>query len=278
MRLPDRRRWCNLQNSSNYRCFVRVSSCFLPSILCLTAQNSIEKRNKNFDYQLRNWKRKRKFNSLRACEWLAKTTNTDHHLSICNCSSAAELEKAANLRISRSAWCTFSRVEKNHLRRWCTKSRANLCAGARLHEGERIRCYTGPWDKGAGKCNFCNITIFQLFFEHLQRGARQKNWMKKFQHSTKLQWFKNPTNCAIWVVGPTSNGNISIPAKRQYPLFLEDRFIQVLILAKWGFLKKNLLLTLVINAWNFPQTLFSSRSLEIATLVDFDRTIFSTRK
>ena len=85
-----------------------------------------------------------------------KKIKSDDHLSMCNCSGATELDKAVKFRISRSAWCTFSRGEQirgyvprenehhgAHFRGWCTNSRANLCAGARLREGDRIRCYTG---------------------------------------------------------------------------------------------------------------------------------------
>ena len=85
-----------------------------------------------------------------------KKIKTDDHLSMCNCSGATELDKAVKFRISRSAWCTFSRggqirgyvPRENehhgaHFRGWCTNSLANLCAGARLRGGERIRCYTG---------------------------------------------------------------------------------------------------------------------------------------
>ena len=32
-----------------------------------------------------------------------------------------------------------------HFRGWCTNSRANLCAGARLRGRERISCYTGSY-------------------------------------------------------------------------------------------------------------------------------------
>ena len=91
-----------------------------------------------------------------------KKINTDDHLSMCSCSGGTELDKAAKFRISRSAWCTFSRGEQirgyvhrenehrgAHFRGWCTNSLANLCAGARLRGGERIRCYTGsPTTKG----------------------------------------------------------------------------------------------------------------------------------
>ena len=58
---------------------------------------------------------------------------TNDHLSMWNCSGAAELDKTVKLRISRSAWCTFSRVEQirgfvprenehhgAHFRGWCT--------------------------------------------------------------------------------------------------------------------------------------------------------------
>ena len=85
-----------------------------------------------------------------------KKINTDDHLSMYSCSGGTELDKAAKFRISRSAWCTFSRGEQirgyvhrenehrgAHFRGWCTNSLANLCAGARLRGGERIRCYTG---------------------------------------------------------------------------------------------------------------------------------------
>ena len=41
----------------------------------------------------------------------------------------------------------MSTMHGAHFRGWCTNSRANLCAGARLRGGggggERIRCYTG---------------------------------------------------------------------------------------------------------------------------------------
>ena len=73
-----------------------------------------------------------------------------------SCSGGTELDKAVKFRISRSAWCTFSRGEQirgyvhrenehrgAHFRGWWTNSLANLCAGARLRGGERIRCYTG---------------------------------------------------------------------------------------------------------------------------------------
>ena len=39
--------------------------------------------------------------------------------------------------------------------------------------------------------------------------------------------------------------------------------LKVLILAKWGFLEKGLLL--ITRTWNFPQTLFSTSSLEICS-------------
>ena len=77
-----------------------------------------------------------------------KKINTEDHLSMCNCSGGTELDKAVKFRISRSAWCTFSRVEQirgyvprenehqgAHFRGWCTNSLANLCAGARLRGG-----------------------------------------------------------------------------------------------------------------------------------------------
>ena len=77
-----------------------------------------------------------------------KKINTDDHLSMCNHSGGTELDKAVKFRMSRSAWCTFSRVERirgyvprenelrgAHFRGWCTNSRANLCAGARLRRG-----------------------------------------------------------------------------------------------------------------------------------------------
>ena len=77
-----------------------------------------------------------------------KKINTDDHLSMCSCSGGTELDKAAKFRISRSAWCTFSRREQirgyvhrenEHrgapFRGWCTNSLANLCAGARLRGG-----------------------------------------------------------------------------------------------------------------------------------------------
>ena len=61
--------------------------------------------------------------------------NTDDHLSMCSCSGGTELDKAAKFRISRSAWCTFSRGEQirgyvhrenehrgAHFRGWCTNS------------------------------------------------------------------------------------------------------------------------------------------------------------
>ena len=41
-----------------------------------------------------------------------KKINTDDHLSMCNCSGGTELDKAVKFRISRSAWCTFSRGNK----------------------------------------------------------------------------------------------------------------------------------------------------------------------
>ena len=41
-----------------------------------------------------------------------KKINTDDHLSMCNCSGGTELDKAVKFRISRSAWCTFSRGEQ----------------------------------------------------------------------------------------------------------------------------------------------------------------------
>ena len=71
-----------------------------------------------------------------------KKIHTDDHLSMYNCSGGTELDKAVKSRISRSAWCTFSRGEQirgyvprenghrgAHFRGWCTNSRANLCAG-----------------------------------------------------------------------------------------------------------------------------------------------------
>ena len=77
-----------------------------------------------------------------------KKINTDDHLSMCSCSGGTELHKAVKFRISRSAWCTFSRGEQirgyvhrenehrgAHFRGWCTNSLANLCAGARLRGG-----------------------------------------------------------------------------------------------------------------------------------------------
>ena len=42
MLIAHRRRWCNLQNSSKYPCCIRVLSCILPSIPCLTAHNTIK--------------------------------------------------------------------------------------------------------------------------------------------------------------------------------------------------------------------------------------------
>ena len=70
-----------------------------------------------------------------------KKINTDVHVSMCNCSGGTELDKAVKFRISRSAWCTFSRVEQirgyvprenehqgAHFRGWCTNSLAN-CRG-----------------------------------------------------------------------------------------------------------------------------------------------------
>ena len=77
-----------------------------------------------------------------------KKINTDDLVSMCNCSGGTELDKAVKFRISRSAWCTFSRVEQirgyvprenehqgAHFRGWCTNSLANLCVGARLRGG-----------------------------------------------------------------------------------------------------------------------------------------------
>ena len=62
-----------------------------------------------------------------------KKKNTDDHLSMCNCSGGTELDKAVKFRMSRSARCTISRGEQ--IPGWCTNSRADLCAGARLREG-----------------------------------------------------------------------------------------------------------------------------------------------
>ena len=55
-----------------------------------------------------------------------KKMNIDDHLSMCNCSGGTELDKAVKFSISRSAWCTFSRVEQirnEHDARWCSFSR-----------------------------------------------------------------------------------------------------------------------------------------------------------
>ena len=41
-----------------------------------------------------------------------KKISTDDHLSMCNCSGGTELDKAVKFRTSRSAWCTFSRMEQ----------------------------------------------------------------------------------------------------------------------------------------------------------------------
>ena len=86
-----------------------------------------------------------------------KKIETDDHLTAC----ATALARLSSTKQSSSGsvdlqWCTFSRVEQisgyvprenghhgAHFRGWCTNSRANLCAGARLREGDRIRCYTG---------------------------------------------------------------------------------------------------------------------------------------
>ena len=115
-----------------------------------------------------------------------KKINTDDHLSMCSCSGGTELDKAAKFRISRSAWCTFSRGEQirgyvhrenehrgAHFRGWCTNSLANLCAGARLRGGERIRCYTGNLMGRATQreTNFlnCSLTLVSLnAYTHLQ--------------------------------------------------------------------------------------------------------------
>ena len=92
-----------------------------------------------------------------------KKINTDDHVSMCNCSGGTELDKAVKFRISRSAWCTFSRVEQirgfvprenehqgAHFRGWCTNSLANLCAGARLRGGNEYAVTPdsnrGPFD------------------------------------------------------------------------------------------------------------------------------------
>ena len=115
-----------------------------------------------------------------------KKINTDDHLSMCSCSGGTELDKAAKFRISRSAWCTFSRGEQirgyvhrenerrgAHFRGWCTNSLANLCAGARLRGGggggERIRCYTGAeCDQATGR----GLPESKCFmFHHGERGS-----------------------------------------------------------------------------------------------------------
>ena len=48
MLISHRRRWRNLQNSSKFRCFIRVLSCILPPIRCLTAHNKIKNETKTF--------------------------------------------------------------------------------------------------------------------------------------------------------------------------------------------------------------------------------------
>ena len=60
-----------------------------------------------------------------------KKINTDDHLSMCSCSGGTELDKAAKFRISRSAWCTFSRGEQ--IRGYV--HRENEHRGARLRGG-----------------------------------------------------------------------------------------------------------------------------------------------
>ena len=86
-----------------------------------------------------------------------KKINTDDHLSMCSCSGGTELDKAVKFRISRSAWCTFSRGEQirgyvhrenehrgAHFRGWCTNSLAYLCAGARLRGGNEYAVTPAP--------------------------------------------------------------------------------------------------------------------------------------
>ena len=111
-----------------------------------------------------------------------KKINTDDHL--CSCSGGTELDKAAKFRISRSAWCTFSRGEQirghvhrenehrgAHFRGWCTNSLANLCAGARLRGGERIRCYTGHCVCTA------RVNTLVLFSRFWSSSCRQLRWI-----------------------------------------------------------------------------------------------------
>ena len=100
---------------------------------------------------------------------LAKKENKhrlDDHLSMCNCSGGTELD---NLRsqVQDQSICIMVHIfageqirgyvpRENehrgaHFRGWCTNSLANLCAGARLRGGERIRCYTASGQPSQGK-------------------------------------------------------------------------------------------------------------------------------
>ena len=91
--------------------------------------------------------------SLVACDGglQRKKINTDDHLSMCNCFGGTELDKAVKFRISRSAWCTFSRGNKYAGTYPAKMSTVVLIfAGSMVHKfarrctftrGERIRCY-----------------------------------------------------------------------------------------------------------------------------------------
>ena len=103
-----------------------------------------------------------------------KKINTDDHLTMCNPSGGTELDKASS-QVQDQSICTFSRVEQirgcvprenehhgAHFRGWCTNSRANLCAGARLRGGDRIRCYTGRGLRVHSKRETRALHIFSL--------------------------------------------------------------------------------------------------------------------
>ena len=70
---------------------------------------------------------------------------------------------------------------------------------------------------------FWKLTFSAILRGLIVRSTAKKNRMKKFQHSTKLQLFKETTNCANWIDDSTSNRHISKPAAQHYPLFLVGR-------------------------------------------------------
>ena len=144
-----------------------------------------------------------------------KKINTDDHLSMCNCSGGTDLDKAVKFRISRSAWCTISRGERirwyvprenehrgAHFRGWCTNSLANLCAGARLRGGERIRCYTGPYNSlcrhlpsSSHRENFCSNCVLRSI-SILKRSQeiglrRHPAWIPPNVEGGSLRWKPN---------------------------------------------------------------------------------------